>query len=202
VARETPNIFAMSVAAISSERTAVSARTFSVGLLGFGTVGSAFAALLQERAGQIERLTGRLPKLGEALTRSKGSFSEILDGSDLVVELIGGIEPAREYVLAALGAGKHVVTANKVVMAKHGPDLLDLAAEKNVEHRSVRDALDALPQAQRRTIELAYFGGYTHVELAELMGVPLGTVKGRMRIGLQKLRRALELQGTYRESSR
>jgi len=69
-------------------------------------------------------------------------------------------------------------------------------ATKNVEHASVRAALEALPVAQRRTIELAYFGGYTHVELAQLMGVPLGTVKGRMRIGLQKLRRALELQHT------
>ena len=67
-----------------------------------------------------------------------------------------------------------------------------VAAERNVEQRSVRDALERLPQAQRRTIELAYFGGYTHVELSELMGVPLGTVKGRMRIGLQKMRRALE----------
>ena len=67
-----------------------------------------------------------------------------------------------------------------------------LAAEKNVEHLTVREALEALPQAQRRTIELAYFGGYTHVELSELMGGPLGTVKGRMRIGLQKMRRALE----------
>jgi RNA polymerase sigma-70 factor (ECF subfamily) len=67
-----------------------------------------------------------------------------------------------------------------------------LAAEKNVENRTVREVLETLPQAQRRTIELAYFGGYTHVELSELMGVPLGTVKGRMRIGLQKMRRALE----------
>ena len=65
-------------------------------------------------------------------------------------------------------------------------------ATRNVEHATVRAALQALPQAQRRTIELAYFGGYTHVELAQIMGVPLGTVKGRMRIGLQKLRRALE----------
>ena len=56
----------------------------------------------------------------------------------------------------------------------------------------MRRALLDLPEAQRRTIELAYFGGYTHAELAEIMGVPLGTVKGRMRIGLQKLRRALE----------
>lgn len=67
-------------------------------------------------------------------------------------------------------------------------------AARNVEHAGVRAALEALPPAQRRTIELAYFGGYTQVELSELMGVPLGTVKGRIRIGLQKLRRALELQ--------
>ncbi|TMF27588.1 MAG: sigma-70 family RNA polymerase sigma factor [Chloroflexi bacterium] len=67
-----------------------------------------------------------------------------------------------------------------------------VSAERNVEHKTVRDALEGLPPAQRRTIELAYFGGYTHVELSELMGVPLGTVKGRMRIGLQKMRRVLE----------
>jgi RNA polymerase sigma-70 factor (ECF subfamily) len=64
-------------------------------------------------------------------------------------------------------------------------------ATRNVDQRSVRDALGTLPEAQRRTIELAYFGGYTQSELADLMGVPLGTVKGRMRIGLQKMRRAL-----------
>jgi RNA polymerase sigma-70 factor, ECF subfamily len=68
----------------------------------------------------------------------------------------------------------------------------DVEAARREEARGVRTALDALPADQRRTIELAYFGGYTHVELSELMGVPLGTVKGRMRIGLQKMRRALE----------
>ena len=65
-------------------------------------------------------------------------------------------------------------------------------AARNVEQQGVRRVLETLPAAQRRTIELAYFGGYTQVELAALMGVPLGTVKGRMRIGLQKMRRALE----------
>lgn len=74
-------------------------------------------------------------------------------------------------------------------------------ATRNVDHASVRAALAALPDVQRRTIELAYFGGYTHVELAEIMGVPLGTVKGRVRIGLQKLRRALE-QHTGAEATR
>ncbi len=88
--------------------------------------------------------------------------------------------------------------------AEQRPAEDDTAAEgiRNVEHASVRAALEALPPAQRRTVELAYFGGYTHVELAELMGVPLGTVKGRMRIALQKLRHALELQHTTDEVPR
>ena len=57
---------------------------------------------------------------------------------------------------------------------------------------SVRDALNRLPVEQKKSIELAYFSGYSQSEIAELMGVPLGTVKGRMRIGLQKLKAMLE----------
>ena len=57
---------------------------------------------------------------------------------------------------------------------------------------TVRQALERLPAEQKKSIELAYFSGYTQVEIAELMGVPLGTVKGRMRIGLQKLKAMLE----------
>jgi RNA polymerase sigma-70 factor, ECF subfamily len=58
----------------------------------------------------------------------------------------------------------------------------------------VRRALERLPMEQKKSIELAYFSGYTQSEIAELMGVPLGTVKGRMRIGLQKLRTLLVSQ--------
>ena len=57
---------------------------------------------------------------------------------------------------------------------------------------SVRSALERLPTEQKKSIELAYFSGYSQSEIAELMGVPLGTVKGRMRIGLQKLKSMLE----------
>jgi RNA polymerase sigma-70 factor, ECF subfamily len=57
---------------------------------------------------------------------------------------------------------------------------------------TVRDALERLPVEQKKSIELAYFSGYSQSEIAGLMGVPLGTVKGRMRIGLQKLKAMLE----------
>ena len=69
------------------------------------------------------------------LTRSRGDFDEILDGSDLVVELIGGIEPARDYVLRAMRAGKHVVTANKQLLSQHGEELWAAAREHGVQLR-------------------------------------------------------------------
>jgi homoserine dehydrogenase len=109
--------------------------SFNVALLGHGTVGSAFAALLGERAGEIEALTGRRPALSGVLTRSQGSFEEILDGAELVVELIGGLEPAREYVLAALQAGRHVVTANKLLVCEHGEELFAAARESGAQLR-------------------------------------------------------------------
>ena len=76
--------------------------TFRVGLLGHGTVGSAFEALLAERADAIAAITGARPELSGVLTRSRGSFEEILEGSDLIVELMGGLDPARDYVLRAM----------------------------------------------------------------------------------------------------
>jgi RNA polymerase sigma-70 factor (ECF subfamily) len=63
------------------------------------------------------------------------------------------------------------------------------------EAREIRAALDSLPEEQAHVIELAYFGGFTHTEIAELLGAPVGTIKGRMRLGLEKLRGALELSG-------
>jgi RNA polymerase sigma-70 factor, ECF subfamily len=59
---------------------------------------------------------------------------------------------------------------------------------RNSQREQVREALKTLPQEQLKVLELAYFSGYTHAEIAELLGVPLGTVKGRIRLGLKKLR--------------
>ena len=69
-----------------------------IGLLGRGTVGAAFAELLAERAGAVEAATGRRPEISGVLTRAEGDFGAILERSDLIVELMGGIEPAREFV--------------------------------------------------------------------------------------------------------
>lgn len=66
---------------------------------------------------------------------------------------------------------------------------LDLA------RKQVGEAFEGLPEAQRQTLQLAYFEGYTHVEIARRMDVPLGTVKGRMRIGLEKMRAFLQARG-------
>jgi homoserine dehydrogenase len=109
---------------------------FRIGLLGHGTVGSAFAQLLPARADRIEQITGLRPELVGVVTRSNGgSFEELLAGSDLIVELIGGLEPARTWLLAAMRAGKHVVTANKQLLSHHGEELWDLAREQGVQLR-------------------------------------------------------------------
>ncbi len=108
---------------------------FRIGLLGHGTVGSAFARLLPERADAVAAGAGRRPEIVGVLTRSRGEFDDILERSDLIVELIGGVEPAREYVLRALAAGRHVVTANKALLSQHGEELYAAARAGGVQLR-------------------------------------------------------------------
>jgi homoserine dehydrogenase len=116
-----------------------------IGLLGHGTVGSAFAALLDERAAEIERVNGRAPVITGVLTRSRGSFEEILAEADLIVELIGGTEPAREYLLSAMRAGRDVVSANKQLLSQHGEELFALARERDVRLRFEAAVAGAVP---------------------------------------------------------
>lgn len=101
-----------------------------IGLLGHGTVGAAFAHLLGARAERVEQLTGRRPEIVGILTRSQGRFEEILERSDLVVELIGGVDDALRYVRAALEADRDVVTANKQLLSRHGEELWQLARDR------------------------------------------------------------------------
>jgi homoserine dehydrogenase len=108
---------------------------FRVGLLGHGTVGAAFSELLEERAAEVEVTTGRRPEISGVLTRSRGDARQLIEDSELVVELIGGLEPAREYVLAALRSGRHVVTANKALLSQHGEEIYASAREAGVQLR-------------------------------------------------------------------
>jgi len=106
-----------------------------IGLLGRGTVGGAFHDLVLQRADAVAVAAGRRPEIVGVLRRSDGDFDGILDRSDIVVELIGGTDPARDYVLRALRAGRHVVTANKQLIAQFGDELFAAAREGGVQLR-------------------------------------------------------------------
>jgi homoserine dehydrogenase len=106
-----------------------------VGLLGHGTVGAAFEELLAHRADEIERFNGRRPVISGVLTRSRGSFEQILADSDLLVELMGGIEPARAHLLEAMRSGRDVVSANKQLLSQHGEELFETARAQGVRLR-------------------------------------------------------------------
>jgi len=82
-------------------------------------------------------------------------------------------------------------SAEGIEERQEAPERTDVEAARRDEARSVRRALDELPDGQGQVIELAYFGGFTHTQIAEMLGMPVGTVKGRMRLGLEKLRRTL-----------
>jgi RNA polymerase sigma-70 factor (ECF subfamily) len=71
------------------------------------------------------------------------------------------------------------------------PQQTDVEVARREEAKTVRAAIGELPEEQVRVIELAYFGGFSHSEIADQLEMPIGTVKGRMRLGLDKLRRSL-----------
>ena len=143
--------------------------SFRIGLLGRGTVGGAFADLLAARTDAIEVATGRRVELVGTLTRSEGEFAEILDRSDLIVELIGGTEPAREYVLEALRGGRPVVTANKQLLAQHGEELFGAAREAGVQLRFEAAVAGVIPIV--RAIQESF--GVTEID--KVFGIVNGT---------------------------
>ena len=124
-------------------------KVINVGLIGFGTVGAGVVKLLSANALLIEKKLGArliLKRIVDLdLTTDRGvevapgvltaNVSELLDDPEIsiVMELIGGYEPARTFVLRAIAAGKHVVTANKALLAVHGEELFTAAAAKGVE---------------------------------------------------------------------
>ena len=119
-----------------------------IGLLGLGTVGGGTLELLARNGDEIARRAGRPLQVTHAavrnLDRPRGAQATHVNlltdpfelvhhpDIDIVAELIGGLEPARELVLAAIGAGKHVVTANKALIAHHGNEIFDAARRAGV----------------------------------------------------------------------
>jgi len=140
-----------------------------IGLLGRGTVGGAFAELVASRADAIEAATGRRPEISGVLTREGGDFGEILERSDLIVELIGGTDPARGYVLEALRAKRPVVTANKQLLAQHGEELFGVARETGVQLRFEAAVAGVIPIV--RVIQESF--GVT--EISKVFGIVNGT---------------------------
>jgi RNA polymerase sigma-70 factor, ECF subfamily len=72
----------------------------------------------------------------------------------------------------------------------------DVEVARRDEAQAIRTAMESLPAEQSHVIELAYFGGFTHTEIADILETPVGTVKGRMRLGLEKLRTSLRMLET------
>ena len=119
----------------------------------------------------------------------------------------GGYDPRRGSVRSWVLSVVHnrAIDAMRRVGSKTGRDVPDegiadrlpaaerteTEVERRDDVRQVRTALDELPPDQRRVIELAYFGGFTHSQIAEMLDLPPGTVKGRMRLGLTKMRYVL-----------
>jgi RNA polymerase sigma-70 factor (ECF subfamily) len=86
---------------------------------------------------------------------------------------------------------RHRASDEGVAERVAAPELTEAEVARREEAREVRGALAGLPDEQRRVIELAYFGGFTHTEIAGMLELPVGTVKGRMRLGLRKMRLTL-----------
>jgi homoserine dehydrogenase len=132
-----------------------------VALLGYGTVGASVNRLLTEQADDIERATGHRLRVAKALVRDVGKerdypaapgvltddVAEILDDPSiqLVAEVMGGVEPAGGYVLDLLRRGKHVVSANKQLVARRGAELFSTASAAGVQLRFEASVCAAIP---------------------------------------------------------
>ena len=133
---------------MSEEKTVKEIKEINIALLGLGTVGMGVYKLVQRRKNELPRKIGCCVKVKKILVRNAykirdgvdndlitDSWDEILsdDSIDIVVEVMGGLEPAGTYIRQALEAGKNVVTANKDLIAEQGHELLVMAEEKHCD---------------------------------------------------------------------
>jgi homoserine dehydrogenase len=123
-------------------------KTVKVGMIGFGTIGAGVAKILTQNSEIIKRRLGAAVELVKVadldIITDRGvklasdvlttSADEVINhpGLDVVIELIGGYEPARKFLLQSIAQGKHVVTANKALLAKHGDEIFSAVTEKGL----------------------------------------------------------------------
>ena len=163
----------------------MSDRVIKAALLGLGTVGTGVYKVLKSQEEEMSAKVGCKVEITRILVRNiekaaaKVKDSSVLTNSwesiledpeiEIVIELIGGINPAREYILQALNAGKHVVTANKDLIAVHGHELLDAAHAKKVDFLFEAAVAGGIPII--RPLKQCLAGNH----MTEVMGIVNGT---------------------------
>ncbi|MBY0089148.1 homoserine dehydrogenase [Brevibacillus sp. M2.1A] len=160
-------------------------QSIKLGLMGFGTVGTGVVRIIQAHQEDLQKQTGlsievsrilvqdaeksrNIPSMESALTTDPAS---LLDDPEIevIVEVIGGIHPAKEYILGALERGKHVVTANKDLMALHGAEILEKAQEKGCDVFYEASVAGGIP------ILRALVEGFSSDRIEKMMGIVNGT---------------------------
>lgn len=157
----------------------------NVGILGYGTVGSGVVHILQEHRNKISQITGYNIKIKKVLVRDLGkerkycsdnflitdNANEILNDNNIsiVVEVMGSVDIAREYILRALNSGKHVITANKDLISLHGDELISVAQKNSCDLYFEASVAGGIPIL--RTI----VNGLASDKIQKIMGIINGT---------------------------
>lgn len=155
-----------------------------IALLGMGTVGSGVYQIIEKQRAEMPHKIGAELEVAKVLVRNKAKYTALVpqdrltdqwadvlndDTIDIVVEVMGGIEPARTYIKEALEKGKHVVTANKDLMAMHGHELLDIAKNQNCDLLFEAAVAGGIPII--RPLKQCLAGN----DISEVMGIINGT---------------------------
>ncbi|GIP31380.1 homoserine dehydrogenase [Paenibacillus sp. J2TS4] len=160
-------------------------KPIKVGLLGLGTVGTGVVRIVEGHQEDLVMQTGSPLKIEKVLVKDRSKARNISvsedkltedpweiiynEDIDVVVEVMGGIEPAKTYILEALARGKHVVTANKDLMALHGQEILAKAADKSCDVFYEASVAGGIPII-RTLIE-----GFASDRITKIMGIVNGT---------------------------
>jgi homoserine dehydrogenase len=160
-------------------------KSIKVGLLGLGTVGTGVVRIIEGHQEDLQRQTGSPIEVVQILVQNKSKLRNIaVDTSkltenawdvienpeiDVIIEVMGGVNETKEYLLAALNKGKHIVTANKDLMAIHGPEILEKAAENGCDVFYEASVAGGIPII-RTLVE-----GFSSDRITKIMGIVNGT---------------------------